>query len=298
MSGRPPPHCHVRKWALIGLGSLAGVAALAAAYWVVTERSDAVLEARHTLPPSAVRVATTPEAIARGAHLTVITACAGCHGEGLTGGMPTVAGSPVAAPNLTLAAPRLSDAQLDRAIRRGLKPDGTSELAMPSRAYAGFSDDEVAAIVGYLRSLKPRGTVLARSKPGLFLRIELLLGLFKTSADSLAAAQPPLDAGPQVSAGRHLAQVACGQCHGSDLNGGQGLPGPGLSVDGYYSRAQFHTLMRTGEAVGDGDMELMARTARMSFSHFSDAEIDALYDYLDARDRVQIGSASKAGARP
>src|SRR5580704_12834096 len=44
LSGRPPPHCHVRKWALIGLGSLAGVAALAAAYWVVTERSDAVLE--------------------------------------------------------------------------------------------------------------------------------------------------------------------------------------------------------------------------------------------------------------
>jgi mono/diheme cytochrome c family protein len=283
------------KWALIGLGSLAGVAALAAAYGFVVWRSDALLQARHVPSPSAVRAATVPQATARGGHLIVVTACAGCHGEDLTGGMLTVAGSPVAAPNLTLATPRLSDAALDRAIRRGLKPDGTSELAMPSRAYAGFTDDEAAAIIGHLRELKPRGAALAQSKPGLFLRIELLLGLFRTATDSLAVARPPLDAGPQVAAGRHLAMIACGQCHGSDLDGGQGLPGPGLSVDGYYSRAQFHTLMRTGEAVGDGDMALMAHTARMSFSHFSDAEIDAIYDYLDARDRVQ---ASKAGARP
>ena len=280
------------KWALVGF---AGIVVLVAAYQAVIWRSDTILEAPHPLPASAVRAATTPDALALGAHLTVVTACAGCHGEGLTGGMLTEAGSPIAAPNLTLATPHLSDAALDRAIRRGLKPDGTSELAMPSRAYAGFSNDEAASIIGYLRGLKPSGATLPPSNPGLFLRIELLLGLFRTSADSLAVAKPPLDAGPQVAAGQHLAMVACGQCHGSDLGGGQGLPGPGLSIDGYYSRAQFHTLMRTGEAVGDGDMELMARTARMSFSHFSDAEIDAVYDYLDARDHAQT---SKAGARP
>ena len=28
----------------------------------------------------------------------------------------------------------------------------------------------------------------------------------------------------------------------------------------------------------------MSETARLSFSHFTDAEVDALYDYLDARD--------------
>jgi mono/diheme cytochrome c family protein len=250
------------------------------------------------LPPSAVRAAVAPEAVARGGELVVVTACGGCHGGDLSGGMLRVAGSAVAAPNLTLATPRLSDAALDRAIRRGLAPDGTSELAMPSAAYAGFSDDEVAAIAGYLRGLKPRGTVLAQPRPGLLPRVELLLGVFRTSVESVAAARPPLDAGPRVAAGRHLAMVACGQCHGGDLGGGQGLPGPDLSVDGYYSRAQFHTLMRTGEAVGDGDMALMGRTARMSFSHFSDAEIDAIYDYLDARDRAQIHAASKAGARP
>ena len=292
MSGRPE-----RYWILIGLVVLMGIAVLAAAYELIMARSDAVLQTRRPLPPSAVHAATAPEAVATGAHLTVVTACAGCHGEDPSGGMLSVAGSPVAAPNLTLATSRLSDAELDRAIRRGLKPDGTSELAMPSRAYAGFNDDETAEIIGYLRTLKPRGAVLAQPRPGLLLRIELLLGLFRTSADSLADAQPPLDAGPGFAAGRHLAEVACGQCHGSDLAGGQGLPGPGLSVDGYYSRVQFHTLMRTGEAVGDGDMALMAHTARMSFSHFSDAEIDAIYDYLDARDRAQI-PAAKAGARP
>lgn len=284
-----------RKWLLVGLALLVGIAVLVAAYELIVARSDSVLQVRHPLPSSAVRAATASDAIAVGAHVVQVTACAGCHGQDLTGAMLSVAGSPIAAPNLTLATPRLSDAQLDLAIRRGLKPDATSELAMPSRAYSGFSNDEVAAITGYLRSLKPRGTAQTQQKPGLFLRIELLLGLFRTSADSLAAADPPLDAGSQVATGRHLAQVACGQCHGSDLDGGQGLPGPGLGVDGYYSRAQFHTLMRTGQAVSDGDTELMARTARMSFSHFSDAEIDAIYDYLDARDRVL---APKAGARP
>jgi mono/diheme cytochrome c family protein len=278
------------KRALIALGLFAGAAVLAGAGVFVALRSQAVLDARHAKPPSAVRAAVFADAIARGAHLVVVTDCSGCHGADLTGRALSVSGSTVYAANLTLAARKLSDADLDRAIRGGLKPDATSELAMPSFAYAHFSDDEVAAIIGYLRGLTPRGTPPAQPAPGPMLRADLAVGLVKTSAARLADAGAPLDAGPQVEAGRHLAAVACGQCHGADLAGGYGFPGPDLSIQDYYSRAQFHALLRTGVAVGDGDTELMSKTARTSFSHFSDSEIDAIYDYLAARDRL-VGAA-------
>jgi cytochrome c553 len=272
------------KWSVVVM-ALAVMAAVAGAGVFVVQRSTVLLGARPVPPPSAVRAVSTPEAIERGAHLTVVTDCGGCHGADLAGQAIGVAGSRIQAPNLTIVSRRLSDAQLDRAIRRGLSPKGFSELAMPSQAYGGFSDDETSAIIAYLRSLPPKGAEAAQPPPGFLLRANLALGVFKTATDRLAGAKPPLDAGPALASGRHLALVACGQCHGTDLSGGSGLPGPDLTVRGYYSPEQFRTLMRTGQAPDERDMALMARTARASFSHFSDEEISALYAYLDARDR-------------
>ena len=262
-----------------------GFAVLAAGYGVVQVRSQAILDTRHVAPPSAVRAATDPAAVAQGARLVLVADCAGCHAADLTGRMVTVSGSPVAAPNLTLLA-KLSDADIDRAIRQGLRPDGRSELAMPSQVYAGFTDDEVAAIIGYLRSLPPRGAQAPQPAPGVMLRAYLVTGSLKTEPEKLARVSLPIDAGPGFAEGRHLAAVDCGQCHGTNLGGGPGLPGPDMTVRGYYDRAQFHSLMRTGVSAGVGEMALMSQTARDSFSHFTDAEIDAIYDYLDARDRL------------
>jgi mono/diheme cytochrome c family protein len=273
------------KWPLVVLAVVA-IALVAAVGVCIAQRSTALLTARHPLPSSAVRAISTPEAIATGAHLTTATACTSCHGADLTGHMIGVGGSLLYAPNLTLVSKRLSDAELDRAIRRGLTPDGKSELAMPSQAYAGFSNDEVGAIIAYLRSLPTKGALAVQPPPGLLLRANLALGVFKPATDKLAAAKPPLDAGPAYAVGRHLAQVACGQCHGTDLSGGKGLPGPDLTVRGYYSPDQFKTLLRTGQSPDERDMGLMASTARTSFSHFSDEEIATLYAYLDARDRA------------
>lgn len=271
-------------WGLLALA--AGLLALVGLYAFVEHRSQAVLAASHPMPASAVHASTRPAEITYGAHLVQVADCAGCHGADLAGRSLSVSGSVVDAPNLTIASRRLSDQQLDAAIRRGLRPDGTSELAMPSQAFARLTDDETAAILGYLRSLPTKGALASQPVPGFMLRANLLLGVFRTEPQKLAAAKSPVDAGPAVASGRHLASFACAQCHGADLGGGHGAPGPDLTVRGYYDRAQFHTLMRTGVSPGDRDLELMARTARMSFSHFSDAEIDQVFDYLTARDRI------------
>jgi len=278
-----------RFWIVIAV-TLVTLAGLSLAYWRIESRSQVLLDERQAAAPTAVVAATTPAAVALGGHLVAVTACAGCHGPNLTGGPLNVAGTQIETPNLTIEAHRLTDAQIDRALRQGLRPDGASELIMPAQAYARFTDGEVAAIIGYLRSLPAKGAPSPAPRPGLILRASLLIGSVKTARRQLAAARPPLDAGPRVETGRHLAAVACGRCHGADL-GGIRDQGPDLTVRTYYDRAKFQALIGKGEAIGEGNMQLMTDTAEASFSHFTPAEIDSIYDYLDARDGVLIARA-------
>ena len=259
----------------------------------VLSRSQAILDARHVLPPSRLVATLTPEAEARGGRLIAISACSGCHGTDLTGGPLNAFGTEVHAPNLTLQTPKLSDGDIDRALRAGLRPNGTSELMMPAHAYRGFTDDEVAAIIAGLRALPKKGTDLPGTQPGLLLRAALLAGWVQLETDKVAAARPPLDAGATLQAGRHLAAVACGRCHGSDLGGMRG-GAPDMTVRGYYTRAKFHGLIQKGDAIGEGDMALMTQTAQASFSHFTNAEVDAIYDYLDARDGILLARTAAA----
>ncbi len=257
---------------------------LGAGYLVVQARSQAILQHRYPLPPSAVHAASAPAELAEGQHLTQVNGCALCHGKQMAGRMLGAAGSPLAAPNLTRVVAKRSDAELDRAIRAGVRPDGTSEFGMPSHVYSGFSDAETAAMIGYLRTLKPVGPPTPRQPPGFMQRVDMTVGWMHPEANRIAGVTRPIDLGPRFEAGRRLAAMACGQCHGTDLSSGHHAPGPDLMVRGGYSRVQFHNLMRTGETPSGRELDLMSETARLSFSHFTDAEIDTLYDYLNARD--------------
>ncbi|MGA0603441.1 c-type cytochrome [Caulobacter sp. KR2-114] len=229
-----------------------------------------------------------PAAIARGQRLATVTACGVCHGQDMAGHRQMLGGSPFYAPNLTLAARKLSDADFERALRRGVTRDGRSEVVMPAFAYAGFTDAETADLLAWLRSLPPKGAEQPVVAPGFGARWNLVIGRYPLQADRVARRRPPADPGPAVAEGRHLASVACSQCHGADLAGGQALPGPDITVNGYYDRAQFHRLLRTGDGRTEHDLGVMALTARSNLSHFSDAEIDAIYDYLIQRDRLLL----------
>ncbi|MBE3636949.1 cytochrome C [Mangrovicoccus sp. HB182678] len=76
------------------------------------------------------------------------------------------------APNITPAGPvgGWSDAELARAIREGLRPDGSLiGPPMPFAAYRGISDDDLAAIVAFLRTLP----AVEHSEPASSYRIPL-----------------------------------------------------------------------------------------------------------------------------
>ena len=283
----------VLKYAALAALTLLAVAVI---FVVVGSRSQVVLDTRYPLPASAIRAAATPDAIALGQHLVQVTGCSLCHGKDLSGRMMAAAGSPLAAPNLTRIVAKRSDAELDRALRSGLHPDGTAEFSMPSHVYAAFTDAETAAVIGYLRSLKPVGALEPRPPWGPMQRFDLAVGFMHPEPRRIAGAARPLDLGPQLQAGRHLAALACGQCHGTDLSSGHGAPGPDLMVRGGYSLAQFRALMHDGETPSGRELGLMSATARSSFSHFTDAEVAALYAYLDARDvRLAAPAAKPAG---
>ena len=70
------------------------------------------------------------------------------------------------APNITPAS-RIadwSDAELSRAIREGIRPDGSViGPPMPIGLYRGLSDTDLAAIVAYIRTLEPVETEFRRS---------------------------------------------------------------------------------------------------------------------------------------
>jgi cytochrome c5 len=288
----------ILKWAGIVVALVAGLVVLAIVYVFIA--SQRMLDRTYPKGPSAVHAAVTPGALAQGAHLVVVATCTDCHGKDLTGTLLPVPGSTVYAPNLTVITSSLSDGDIDQAIRQGLRPDGKSELIMPSHGYASFTDDEAASIIGYLRSLEPHGTASPEMRLGLEVRMVIVGGILKPEARESADATPTLDLGARYERGRHLAQVVCGQCHGTNLSGTppkDPVPAPDLVIVGAYDPGAFHALMRTGKAVGGREVGLMSRTARGNLSSFTDDEIDATYDYLAARAKVLTASQTSSSER-
>jgi cytochrome c553 len=274
------------RWFAIAAGGVIGVLALAAG--VVYVGSERILDRRYSLPPGSIGVPEDAESIREGGRLARIHGClAGCHGRDGEGAVmfdqPVIA--TIVAPNLTVIARRSTDAQLDAAIRHGLRPDGRSLIVMPTEAYRLLSDADLGRIIAHLRSLPPVSGHEASVTVGPIGRFGLLTGRFRTAVQMAAEAQPPLVASDESSeAGRNLAVTSCGHCHGVDLAGASTpeFTAPSLQVVAAYSPEAFQVLLRTGSALGGRELGVMSRTARANLSLLNDDEIDSLYRYLSA----------------
>ena len=105
-------------------------------------------------PPIAPPPGTTT---AYGHYLVATGGCMHCHGDNLSGG--PIAGAPPNTPpaaNLTPGGELAgwSDADIVRALREGVRPGGAPlNPLMPWRFTRLMTDDEIAAVIGYLRSV-------------------------------------------------------------------------------------------------------------------------------------------------
>lgn len=237
----------------------------------------------HLATPTAAQLADAPR------MLTVLR-CDGCHGKGLAGNLffdePNVAR--IYAPNLTAIAAKASDEQLARAITQGIGTDGRALVIMPSATFARLGGGEVAALIAAIRSQPPTGKPSPVREVGILGRIGLVTGKFHTTPEQVAqyTTKYPIDVGAQFRAGQHIAASNCAECHGPDVGGGEAEPGlnaPDLTIAGAYDPAAFRTLMHTGIPPAGRKLKMMDEIARDSLSHMTDAEIDQLYAYLQAR---------------
>lgn len=123
-------------------------------------------------PALAQQGANAPQA--RGEYLSRIMDCGGCHTPGALAGQPdarrSLAGSAIGfgvpdlgvfyPPNLTpdreTGLGAWSEADIVRAVRTGVRPDGrVLAPVMPWHAYAALTDADARALARYLRSLPP-----------------------------------------------------------------------------------------------------------------------------------------------
>ena len=270
-----------------GIGGLAGIALITAmAIYLLSERARGE---RLTPAPSRLVQPTAAE-LANGPRMLKVHGCANCHGPALQGKLfvdiPRVA--KVYAPNLTLLAPRVSDAQLDHAIRQGIGHDGRALRIMPSQQYQFLTDGEVAALIAAIRATPRGGQVQPANVLRPLGRIGIVSGKFPTIPELVKAyrAAPLPSLGAATERGRHLVQTNCAECHGADLKGREVEPGvvsADLAIAGAYDLPQFKTLLRRGVAPSGKDLGLMKAVALEDFRHMTDEEIAAVHAYLVAR---------------
>jgi mono/diheme cytochrome c family protein len=237
-AGRHSLARRILRWIGYALGSLVALVIVAAI--AIFALSEARVRKVYDTQPVPVQAATDLASVERGKHLVVnLLACVSCHGDTMSGGI--VADDPAlgraVAPNLTTGQGGIggqrTDTDLVRAIRHGVKPDGTSMFVMPVNDYVALNERDMAAIIAYLRSLPPVDSQLPQSQLGPLGRVLIATGL----ADLLSAESVPqtggfsaeIPAGPTIEYGGYLARTSgCMGCHGATLSGG---PIPGTPPD-------------------------------------------------------------------
>jgi cytochrome c553 len=258
--------------ALLGAGGIYAKSEL-----VVRERI--VVEA----PPFTVPLPTDSASLAEGARIALTRGCAGCHGEGVKGRVffseSGVAHLP--APNLTALVRQRTDAELERAIRHGVKPDGTVLFSMPAEMYRSLTDEDLARLLAWIRSLPEAEGETSTRRLGPLGRVGVALGQFRSSVyyvQTETPLAPPADSALRL--GHYVAISSCTECHTNTMQGdGQGSPSI-PAVLAAYTQEEFAEMLRTGLAKGGREMRMMSGVARGRLSHLTPAEVESLYAYF------------------
>lgn len=295
----------MRKWLKrigIGVGVLVVLLLVAAAALVAVGRSR--LNRTYSAPPARLAmVPSDPATVERGRLVMQSRGCLECHGERLAGKVfLDIPPGKIVAPNLTPGrggvGSRYTDADWDRAVRHGLRPDGRTILPfMPFRLYNRLSDADAAALIAYLKQLPPVDNEVPPTEvrlPG-YLMVATMGDELRGGVDRAAPRKTP-PPGPTAEYGAYFASTVCVECHGEDMRGGQhpapeAPPGPSLEAAGTWTYEQFAAAVRTGRAPSRMLSEWMPSKY---FRELTDTEVRALYAY--ARTLSQPPGAGRTAA--
>jgi mono/diheme cytochrome c family protein len=286
----------VLKWIGIITGGLVGllVVVLVVLYIIGTAKVNKTYD----VPVETISIPTDAAALERGEHLATILICTRCHVENMAGkvdfaipGMLTIP-----TPNLTTGTGGVgsfyTDADWVRAIRHGVGHDGRALFIMPSKSYYYLGDEDLGAIIAYLKSLPPVDNELPERRIELLGRLMDGAGMFPPDAVEQIDHTGPRPTAPEpgvtVAYGEYLART-CTECHGANLNGipfgppGEEVPSPNLTPGGKlaaWSEEDFFSTIRTG--VTPEGHQLNIDMPWMYYARMSDEELRALWLYLQS----------------
>lgn len=280
---------------------LAGVAALvllaAAALGIGVFLAERKMQRFVDVPVKPVALRNDAASLERGKYLFASRGCVDCHGSAGTGRtFAEDGGLVIAGPNITTGPGGVvagyQPVDWVRAIRHGVSPKGRPLMIMPSEDYNRFTDDDLAALVAYVRSLPPaagQGTVLKLPLP---VKALYGFGAIKDAAariDHSLPPQQPVPEGVTLSHGQYVANMCIG-CHREGFVGGR-IPGgppdwppasrlaPGEgSVMGRYPDADAMIAMfRSGKRPDGSAVQVMPFE---SLREMSETDLRALHLYL------------------
>jgi len=257
----------------------------------------------------------TPARVERGRYLFSAANCAGCHSERdpTQHGAPVVSGTegggrilpddfrgPAVAPNITpdreTGAGNWSDDQLARAIREGVGHDGRAlSSRMPYVYYRKMSDEDLASVVVYLRSLAPIHR--AMPKTDMVFPLKYMMRSVPQPITDVVSGPDPSD---QIQRGAYLVNLGhCSACHtprdrgqptmvSMEFSGGTTFREWNLSAASanitpdpsgisYYDESLFIRALRSGFV---GARKLSAVMPFAQFRNINDDDLRAMLAYL------------------
>jgi hypothetical protein len=301
------------KWFLIGVIALAGALAIA----ITLTIGWRPLIGPKARPLTSRTFERTPQRLERGRYIAMaLSGCLYCHSghDWAAPGSPLVPGTEgagevqpetdlpgrIVAPNLTpdpeTGAGKWTDDQLARSIREGIGHDGRALFPMmPYTHYREMSDEDLASVIVYLRSLPAVRRELPKTEI-MFPVKYLIRGVPEpvTSPVGEDAATSDL-----VKRGAHLVNLAgCSDCHtprargdnvhGMDFAGGAILSGPWGNVASanltpdptgipYYDEALFVQVLHSGYVQARPVHPTMPATV---YTNLTDSDLKAMFAYL------------------
>jgi mono/diheme cytochrome c family protein len=298
----------IRRRIIIALGGLVILLMLAiAAVYLMSENIYNREYLNHHIPVDVIPIPTDRTSVSRGEHLATIFLCRQCHGENLGGAIfpVPVEIAKLAAPNLTSGAGGIGATNTDddwvRAIRHGVGHDGRGLGGMPSRVFYYLGDQDLGALIAYLKSLPPVDNELPAKSIGPLGRLALVLRQFPQPEVAVIDHDGPRplvpEPGVSVEYGQYVAR-SCTLCHGVRLNGGyirspdgKLLLAPNLTLGGalaFWSEDEFITTLRTGVTPGGSRFRVMPW---QYLGRMADEEMRAVWLFLKSLSALEQGQS-------
>jgi mono/diheme cytochrome c family protein len=321
------------RWAL-QVGGVVVLIALLLAATVVYLNIRGESNVADTAPLSSASTRPMPSAaqIDRGRYLAQVGNCAGCHNN--PGAAPYGGGRALPTPFGTVYSSNLtpdpetgigdwSPAQFWRAMHHGRARDGRLlNPVFPYVSYTHVTREDSDAIYAFLRSLTPvmqpnRADAL-RFPYNTQAALAVWRALYFRAADPAAETRADASRSPQWMRGAYLARGLghCVECHSSRnalgaISGSLEFAGGAIPSQGWYApslaspdeagvarwkREDVVSLLKTGQAPGASVIGPMAEVVYGSTQHWSDQDLQAVAEFLQALPAGPTGGPSTANA--